>query len=110
MVKRLRRDSMLRFGSLLQAELTSGTVEYWDLINYPDIPEQTDDIEYEVKAGDRIDLLANRFYGKPSYWKVIAVANDMELLPTDLKAHQIIRIPSPRFVRTNLFNLKDKSL
>jgi nucleoid-associated protein YgaU len=49
---------------------------------------------YQVKQGDRIDLLARLFYGDDTRWWVIADANpdilDWTTLPTGL----VLRIPS----------------
>ena len=91
--------SRLLFARLLEA----GGVTFWDTLELPELPEQSDDISYQVLQTDRIDLLANRFYGDPILWWVIAAANDMEILPTDLNAGDIIRIPSARFVLQELF-------
>jgi hypothetical protein len=91
--------SRLRFGSLLSY---SG-VEFWDLPDLPKIPVQTDDISYMVTANERVDLLANKYYGDPVLWWVIAVANGHELLPTALNEGETIRIPSPRYVLRELF-------
>jgi len=91
--------SRLRFAQLLEID----GFTFWDTLEPPDIPEQSDDISYDVKSHDRIDLLANRFYGDPVLWWVIAVANDMEIIPTDFNVGDILRIPSPRFVLQELF-------
>jgi len=48
---------------------------------------------YQVKAGDRIDLLAEKFYGNSSYWWVIANANPEVFYPEDLTPGDVIRIP-----------------
>jgi hypothetical protein len=56
-----------------------------------------------VKGLDRIDLLAQRYYQDPTYWWVIAKANEFEILPTDLNVGEEIVIPSPRYVRQGLF-------
>lgn len=95
----LRRASRLRFGDLLEIDGT----ECWDVLQLPTIPVQSDDINYRVTGNDRIDLLADRFYGDPIFWWVIAYANDMEILPTDLVEGALIRIPSPRYVSRELF-------
>lgn len=92
----LTRNSRLNFGTLL---LSDG-VEFWDLINYPKIPEMTDDALYQVKAGDRLDVLAYKFYGYSEHWWILAIANDIELLPTDLYVGQTIRVPSATYVRS----------
>ena len=41
-------------------------------------------IEYELKVGDRLDVLAQDFYDDPRLWWVIAEANAEVLLPADL--------------------------
>ena len=95
----LHITSRLRFGQLLTAD----GVEFWDMIQYPEIPASLDDVFYQIQGTDRIDLLAHRFYGNSSYWWVIAVANNMDLLPTDFLSADIIRIPSPTYVGGELF-------
>jgi hypothetical protein len=95
----IKEKSRLRFVDLL----TVDDVVFWDLAVLPEIPEQSDDLLYQVRETDRIDRLATRFYGSPVLWWVIAVANDMEILPTDLDAADFIRIPSPRFILGDLF-------
>jgi hypothetical protein len=91
--------SRLRFGS----PGTIDGIEFWDVLDLPVLPEQSDDISYQVQGGDRIDRLANKFYGDPELWWVIAEANGFEILPTDLNEGEFIRIPSPRFVQQQLF-------
>jgi len=92
-------NSRLRFGEL---HILEG-IEFWNILDLPDIPEQEDDITYMVVSSDRIDKLAYDFYGDPALWWVIAVANDMELLPTELNAGTQIRIPSQTYVFQSLF-------
>lgn len=69
-------------------------VEHWEMSELPIIDAGQDDIIYQVKQDDRIDLLAARFYGNAELWWIIAIANDMALLPNDLKPFATIRIPS----------------
>jgi hypothetical protein len=78
-------------------------VEFWDILVLEPIPEQADDLRYEVTEVDRIDLIADTYYGDPTLWWVIAIRNDMEILPTDLNVGRKIVIPSPRYVRNQLF-------
>lgn len=96
------RNSRLQFVDLLSVD----DYEFWDLADLPEIPLQDGDFQYTVTSTDRIDTLANRFYGDPVLWWVIAVANGMELLPDDLVPDTVIRIPSPRYVKTQLFQGK----
>lgn len=93
----IRKNSRLQHTSL---RLLDG-VEFWDLWEAPTFAVSVDDLEYQVVENDRIDKIANRFYGDPIYWWVIAVANDMDLLPTDLQIGAVLRIPAPQIV-TNL--------
>ena len=99
MATQLRPASRLRFG---EKQVIDG-VEFWDLLDLPSIPPQPDDIFHTVSGNDRVDTLANRFYEDPGYWWVIAVRNDMEILPTELNSGEEIVIPSPRYVRQVLF-------
>jgi len=97
--ERVRNTSRIRFARFQAVD----EVEFWDRVDYPEIPAQSDDIEWVVRDVDRMDTLAMGFYGDPILQWVIAVANGYELWPTDLNVGDTIRIPSPRYVRDNLF-------
>lgn len=101
MAVRIAKYSRLSLASLYRTE----GVTYWDIIDMPDIPIQEDDETYTVKRGaaERIDRIATRFYGNPRLWWVIAVANDIEIQPTELSEGDVLRIPSPRYVLQELF-------
>jgi len=94
----VNRSSRLLFGELL----TVNGVDFWDTVVLPLTAPRGDDLTYRVKGNDRIDLLAQRFYQNPVLWWVIAWANNMEILPTDLKEGADIRIPSLNFVENQL--------
>lgn len=94
----IRDTSRLKFARLI----TLDDVEHWELPEYPEIPEAADDLRYEVQSNDRIDLLANRFYGSADLWWIIAIANGLELLPSDLKVRSTLRVPSGRRVFTQI--------
>ena len=50
--------------------------------------------EYQVREGDRLDLLAAKFYRNPRKWWLIADANPQYLSPEDLLTPgQVILIP-----------------
>lgn len=88
---------------LLAADLREiDGVVFWDTVELPDFVPGDDDIPYVVESGDRIDLLADRFYQEPRLWWAIAWANDMENFPTDLKEGETIRIPSKTVVERTL--------
>lgn len=103
---RLRKTSRLTFARLL----TIDDVEHWELPVYPKIESAADDIRYTVDQNDRIDRVANKFYGSMDLWWIIALANDMELLPIDLNPNEVIRIPSQRRVFTQILRRPSRGL
>jgi hypothetical protein len=100
MAVKVTRFSRLRFGRLAQVD----GIEFWDVLDLPTIPEQLDDIVHAITDADRIDLLAHKYYRDSRLWWVIAVANDMEDIPTEFNVGDEIRIPAPRYVTQVLFN------
>ena len=48
---------------------------YKNTVKYPDIPLSFSDIYAYTDEGDRFDILAQNFYGDPSLWWVISIAN-----------------------------------
>jgi hypothetical protein len=99
MAVRVQSGSRLRFGEVVVVQ----GVEFWDVLDIPEIPAQRDDLVHRVIGQDRLDLLAYRYYKDARLWWVIAVANDLEELPTALNVGEDIRIPSPRYVLQVLF-------
>ena len=57
------------------------------------IPLKNDDIYVATQTGDRLDLLANQYYGSPAYWWIIANANNIHDGKLGLKDGTILRIP-----------------
>lgn len=104
MAVNIKLHSRLRFGRFVEAD----GVAFWDTIDLPEIPVQEDDIQYTIQSTDRIDRLARRFYGDPVLWWVIALANGMEIVPTELLTSDTLRIPSPRWILQNLFTRPNK--
>ena len=69
---------------------------FYKNIEYPMIPLSPDDIYIVSKIGDRLDLLANDFYGDSRYWWIISRAN-CDKIKTDsffIDPGLQIRIPS----------------
>jgi hypothetical protein len=84
---------MNRYQNIPIIKNSTGTRYYKDN-KYPRIPLSVDDIYVETTIGDRFDLLALQYYGDPSFWWVISVAN--ELLPQNslyIPVGSQIRIP-----------------
>ena len=58
------------------------------------IPLSNDDVYVASQTGDRLDLLANQYYGSPAYWWIIANANNIHDGKLGLKDGTILRIPA----------------
>jgi hypothetical protein len=67
----------------------------------PSIPQNAMDITVATETGDRLDTLANQFYGDPGLWWVIASANNIHSAPIGFKDGTILRIPVdyPKYVK-----------
>ena len=94
----IRGTSRLKFARFV----TIGGVDCWELPEYPEVSAAPDDILYTVARKDRIDALAQRFYGDSTLWWIIALANELRLLPTDLQENTQIRIPNGKRVFTDI--------
>ena len=99
MTDAIRQSSRLRFGRLAQLD----DAVFWDLLTFPNIPIQRDDIQHFVKDGDQLHLIANLYYGDSNLQWIIARANNIDLWPTGLNQGTTVRVPSPRYVREELF-------
>ena len=58
---------------------------------YQIIPETNDDLHLIATEGDRLDLLANKFYGNPHFWWYIGKANGITTM--NVPAGTPLRIP-----------------
>jgi phage tail protein X len=60
---------------------------------YPTIPPSRDDIYLISRDGDRLDILANKYYGDITLWWMIAISNNLGkgtmVVPTGIR----LRIP-----------------
>lgn len=102
----IRQNSRLVHANVVVAESTG--LEFWDLPEYPIIEKRDDDLLYNVTETDRIDQIATKYYGDPNLWWVVALANDIRHIPNDLAklVGYSLRIPSPRYVFSNLLKKK----
>jgi len=60
---------------------------------YPKIPLDDNDIFVYSIEGDRLDLLAHKYYGDETLWWIIAKANSLRDGKFALSAGQHLRIP-----------------
>lgn len=59
----------------------------------PNIPLRDDDIYVATETGDRLDTLANQFYGNSSLWWIIASANNLHGAMFAVPDGTVLRIP-----------------
>lgn len=57
------------------------------------IEPKLSDIYILVVKGDRLDILADRYYKKSSLWKIIAIANNIGLGTLFVQESMQLRIP-----------------
>jgi hypothetical protein len=95
---------MNRYQNITLTKYNSTGSQYYLNNIYPDV-EFTEDDNYVITTlGDRLDLLANNFYGDPSLWWIIVSANS---LPGDSLYPPIgIQLRIPTDVRTILESYK----
>ena len=67
---------MKRYQNTKTQKTLSGKVGYLPSI-YPTLEPSNNDYYIITREEDRMDLIANDFYGDPTLWWVIAMANDL---------------------------------
>ena len=65
-----------RYEDIQTQKTLSGKVAYLPTI-YPSVTLSNEDYYIIAREEDRMDLIANDFYGDPTYWWVVAMANDL---------------------------------
>ena len=73
----------------------------YESVTYPKFPRKEDDIYIITRKLERLDLLANVYYGDSRYWWVIAQANNLGKGTLTITAGKQIRIPKNI---TDIFN------
>lgn len=59
----------------------------------PDILDGVDTFDHIVKGGERLDIIAHRYYGDEEYWWVIALANRISD-PFSVRTGTRLRVPT----------------
>ncbi len=62
-------------------------------VMYPAIPRKVTDIYLQTNPGDRLDLLAHKYYGNPSYYWIIAQANGIGKGSLNVPVGMQLRVP-----------------
>jgi hypothetical protein len=71
---------------------------------YPKIPKSNTDIYVVTQTGDRLDSIANEFYGDSSLWWIIASANQIHDPSFAVADGTTLRIPQNYAEIVNKFN------
>jgi nucleoid-associated protein YgaU len=66
---------MNRYQTIPVIRNSQGIRQYKDS-KYPQVPLSIDDIYVITTEGDRLDLLAQQYYGDSSLWWIISIANE----------------------------------
>ena len=66
---------------------------YLESTIYPKIKATDSDLYIISTQGDRLDLLANQYYGDKNLWWVIAVANNLNDASLSIEIGKQLRIP-----------------
>lgn len=68
--------------------------QYLETTIYPKIKPTDNDMYIITTSGDRLDILANKYYGDKNLWWIIAVANNLNDATLHINEGTQLRIPS----------------
>ena len=66
---------MNRYKDITISKTNSGK-RYYNTTKYPQIPLDYNDLYVYSTQGDRFDILSQQYFGDPSLWWVISIANE----------------------------------
>ena len=73
----------------------------------PYFDKSDNDIYVITDDSDRLDLLANQFYGDSTAWPIIATANNIGLGTLYIEASKQLRIPDPNNYRDYIIQINN---
>jgi len=93
---RISRSSWLSLAPLLRAD----GIVFWDTPDLPELAPSSGDrfIDVDSTYLGRLDLIAHDFYGDVNLWWAIALANNIDQIPTDMPIGTRLRIPDKQVV------------
>ena len=98
----LRQCKIESVNKLTDNLLNPRQVRFWGTFDNAPIPARDDDIDHKVAQGDRVDRLAERYYGNRLLWWVIAQKNNLDQPSVELWEGRMLVIPSPVYVGQQL--------
>lgn len=86
---------MQRYEEFTEKDIFSQNKRRYSTLFYPKFERKTSDIYLITKVSDRLDLLANQYYGDSRYWVIIAKANNLHNSTLRVPIGMRLRIPYP---------------
>jgi len=83
---------MKRYENILKEKRFDGQRVY-KTTRYPNILPRTEDIIYISNDGDYLDSLSYKFYGDPTLWWIVALANNLGQGKMSVEPGLQLRIP-----------------
>jgi nucleoid-associated protein YgaU len=93
------RGSRYENAAPVKVKTTDGSYRYAVYTQRSLMTEQVAFVYRTTMAGDRLDNLADVYYGKSTLWWVIAKANPEIMYPDDIPPGTVLRIPSAGTLR-----------
>ena len=94
----------MRRYSNIEIKKTENGKRYYKTVRYPEIPKSVSDIYIVGQAGDRIDLLAQKYYNDITLWWIIARANNIGKGDLVVPLGKQLRIPTNTIKLVTEFN------
>jgi hypothetical protein len=79
-------------------------------VKYPSLVPSNNDYYIIAREEDRFDLIASDFYGQPTYWWVVAMANDLPGDSMYAPPGTQLRIPGNLNNALTAFNVENETL
>jgi hypothetical protein len=80
-------------------------IEFFDTPEFPVIDGEFNTITIDQRYMGRLDLLSFDFYQNANLWWVVALYNELQFIPSDMKLGMTLKIPTQSVVS----NFLDKS-
>ena len=92
---------MSRYTTTKQIKDENGTRKASTTI-FPSMPSRAEDIFVKITSPERLDLLAYRFYGDASKWRMIASSNGLGKGTLFVPENTTVRIPIDERIQDNI--------
>lgn len=94
---------------ILTNSVVKPSVRFYSTVRYPEIPLSENDIYVITVFGDRLDILAQQYYGDSSlYWVISSANNNLRKDSLFIEEGTQIRIPTDVGTVVNNFNLLNR--